>query len=276
MSVHVEPSGAALGATVHGLDLSLESPDTIYETLKPAIRDHSVVCVPAQNVDAKTLAALSRRFGVIERHLLDQFHHPEDPDVLVLSNARDGERAIGFSTPEDPEWHSDLSYRPRPTHLSFLYAVRVPAEGGDTLFASMIRACAELDPSLRRRLVGLRAVHNYENRTRRLSEAQRSNSHDVSHPVLRRHPWTGEPTIFINPTFTSRIEGVEEAEGVELMRTVFAHCMQPRFQYRHRWRPGDLVIWDNAAVWHAATPPVYREERTLFRTTVTGDEPAAA
>ncbi len=275
MPISIVPLDGPFGARVHGVDLSAPLDEASFGVIRRALLDHHVVAIPEQRLSAGQLAGFSRRFGELEPHLLEQFHHPDDPAVLVLSNWKgtDG-RALGAANPPDPIYHSDLSYRPRPTFVTLLYALTVPDEGGDTLFIDMVEAFASLPGDIKARLSGLSAAHNYAYRyPERLTAEQRAALVDVVHPVIRTHPDSGRRAIFINPSFTGPIVGLPEAEGEALKAQVYAHCLQPHRELRYRWRAGDLLMWDNAAVIHSATPAPEDRERTMLRTTVVGSVP---
>jgi taurine dioxygenase len=185
-------------------------------------------------------------------------------------------------------WHSDVSYKAQPSRGSALYAIEVPAEGGDTLFCDMVAAYEALDEATRARIDGLTAIHSYEYRTnlqvsklgvrKPLSEEQKRQTPDVEHPVVRIQPETGRKSLFVNPGFTTRIIGLSDAESDDLLNRLFDHCQQDRFQLRYRWSKGDLLTWDNAVTMHCATvtelPAGTR--RTMWRTVIGGDRPLGA
>jgi len=275
MTLQVQPLGGALGARVTGADIAGGLGDADFRVIRQALLDHHVVAVPDQRLSAADLVAFSRRFGDLEPHLLGAYHHPELPEVLMLSNATGADgKPKGIATPPDPEYHSDLSYRPRPTWVTLLFALQVPDAGGDTLFADMVKAYETLPEDLKTRLDGLQAAHNYAYRyPERLTAEQRAATPDVAHPVVRTHPESGKRALFINPSFTGPILGLPGAESDRLKRRVYDHCLQDRFLLRYRWRNGDLVMWDNAAVIHSATEAPSDQERTLMRTTVVGGVP---
>lgn len=275
MSLDVRPLDAVLGARITGLDLARPLDDATFAQVQRAFDRHHVLSFPEQDLSATALVAFSRRFGELEPHLLTEFHHPDHPEVLMLSTVVEDGKPLGFATPPDPMFHSDLSYRPRPTMATILHALEVPAEGGgDTRFADTEAAYDALSDAMKDRLAGLRAVHNYAYRYGdRLTEEQLARTEDVVHPVVRRHARSGRKSLFINPSFTGRIEGMEPEASRALLDDLFAHCLQDRFTMSYVWSEGDLVMWDNASTMHSATPLPEGARRTLMRTTVVGEVP---
>ena len=275
MPIDIQPLHAILGARITGVDLAGALSEVHFAQIQTAFDTHHVLSFPDQDLSAGALLAFSHRFGDLEPHLLTQFHHAEHPEVLMLSTVVEDGKPLGFATPPDPMFHSDLSYRPRPTMATILHALEVPAEGGgDTRFADTTAAYDALSDEMKTRLVGLRAVHNYAYRYgERLTEEQLAKTEDVSHPVVRKHARSGRLSLFINPSFTGRIEGMEPKASRALLDELFAHCLQPRFTMDYRWSKGDLVMWDNAATMHSATALPVGARRTLMRTTVVGEVP---
>ncbi|MCW3474296.1 TauD/TfdA dioxygenase family protein [Limobrevibacterium gyesilva] len=273
-----------LGAEIIGLDLSGPLPDEVFAAVRATFNRYSVVVfrgqqalTPAQHV------AFSRRFGALEYHVMRQFLHPEFPEILLVSNEKRDGRNIGLAD-AGRYWHSDLSYKAEPSLGSLLHAKVLPAEGGDTLFASMVAAYANLPAPLRARLDGLQAEHDYAARVVRqrdtmgvrpdLSAAQRAEVPPVVHPVVRVHPETGKRALFVSEGFTTRILGIPEDESRAILDQLFAASIAPDIIYRHRWQDGDMVMWDNRAVIHLAAGCPPDMARTMYRTTVKGDRPS--
>jgi taurine dioxygenase len=282
--IATEPLSGALGARVTGVDLSRPLDAETWSVVERAYLERHVVALPAQSLTPPQLIAASLRFGPLEPHVLSQYHHREHPEILMLSNVVEDGQPLGLAD-AGTYWHSDVSYKARPSRATLLYAIEVPDEGGDTLFVNMTRAYADLPPRTRQRLEGLKAVHNYEYRHSQLvrevgiraalTEEQRRATPDVVHPVVRAHPVTGRKALFINPGFTVRILGMPERESEALKQELFDHCLQDAYRLRYRWTVGDVLVWDNASVMHAATSrdlPASKR-RTLWRTIISGDEP---
>ncbi len=187
-------------------------------------------------------------------------------------------------------WHSDNSFQARPSQASVLYGVTIPSVGGDTLYANMELAWERLSPAFRERLRGLHGVHSaseaYDPATTgeakyrgeasiryRWSESIRE---EVLHPVVRVHPETGRPSLFVNPMFTLRIAELNDDEGRALLDFLYVHATKPEHCARLQWRPGTVAVWDNRAVWHYAMDDYRDHERLMFRVTVAGDRPIGA
>lgn len=277
------PLAAPLGAEVVGLDLSSPLSERDFARLHRAHLLHHVLVFRDQHITPDEQVAFSRRFGPLQQHVLHQFALPGHPDVLVVSNIVENGKPIGLGD-AGVFWHSDLSYKERPSLGSFLHAQELPAEGGDTLFANQHAAYEALPEPLKRRLDGLKAEHSYLRRYAELqqrspwrpdlSAAQVAQVPPVLHPVVRTHPETGRKALFVSEHFTTRIVGVTSDESDTLLAQLFAHSTKSEFVYRHRWQPHDMVFWDNRSVVHLATgcPPELR--RRLNRTTIEGDVPA--
>jgi len=226
--------------------------------------------------------AFSRRFGPQQVHVLNQFHLAGHPEILVVSNVVENGQPIGLGD-AGRDWHSDLSYKALPSLGSMLLARELPQEGGDTLFANMVRAYETLPAELKRVIEGRRAVHSYVYRYERLcalstwrpplTQAQRDAVPPVDHPVVRTHPETARRALFVNEGFTSHILGLPEDESTAVLEQLFAHSIRPDNVYTHRWLAGDMLFWDNRSTIHFAPgcPDTYR--RTLHRTTIEGDVP---
>ncbi|MDX1433689.1 MAG: TauD/TfdA family dioxygenase [Gammaproteobacteria bacterium] len=283
MSIEINRLEPALGAEVSGVDLSGELDDETFADIHQAFVDHSVLVFRGQALDPVAQLAFSNRFGLPERHVISQFALPDHPDVFVVSNlTRDGKLRGAIRAGQF--WHSDCSYMERPTLASFLHALEVPSSGGDTMFTSMAAAHDALSESMRGLLAGLRAVHDYTYAYETyfskfpdrppLTAEQIARVPPVVHPVIRTHPESGRRALYVSPGFTRRIEDLEESESAALLAFLFTHATRPEFVYRHNWRAGDLVVWDNRATLHCAIADYdMREPRHMHRTSVQGDRP---
>lgn len=278
----ISPLEGCFGAEICDIDLTeaLSQPE-LMSAIERGFVEHHVLSVRGQALDVDSVVEISRCMGELEPHVLRQYHHPQTPLVLVLSNRIDADgRPLGLKD-AGSFWHSDVSFKERPARATVLYAVEVPERGGDTLFCDMMAAYQALPKELKTLLDDKFALHDYAQRDRvahltgtvpRLDSNNLSQVPPVRHPVIRRHPVSGRRAIYVNPTYTVRIEGVSDESSRALLDEIFAHSLQDRFCMRYRWRPGDLVIWDNAAVMHSATTQHLDPElhRTLWRTIVLG------
>ncbi|MFT3663751.1 TauD/TfdA dioxygenase family protein [Piscinibacter sp.] len=273
---------APLGAELTGLDLGSALDDAAFARIHRAHLDHHVLVLRDQRITPRQQIDFSRRFGPLQIHVLHQFQLPGHPEILVVSNIVENGRPIGLGD-AGHYWHSDLSYVEKPSLGSMLHAQELPSEGGDTLFANMHLAYDTLPAALKRSVEGLRAEHSYlckyeALRARspwrpRLSDAQIAQVKPQVHPVVRTHPETGRKALFVSEHFTTRIVGLPEDESADLLARLFAHSVRPEHVYRHRWRPHDMVFWDNRCVIHLATGCPDTLRRRLNRTTIEGDRP---
>ncbi len=282
--MHVRPLSPALGAEIVGADLARPMPDEVFARVKRALLDHCVLVFRDQHLSPERQIAFSRGFGELHIHLLDRYLMKGHPEILMLTNVKENGQSVGIGD-AGRYWHSDVSYEAEPPLGSLLYGVEIPPAGGDTLFANMYAAYDALDEAGKRRVGGLRARHRYKMARYRelIEETDQAGAEGdarlqaVSHPIARRHPETGRKALYVNRGFTIGIEGgIEELPGPEagtLLAELLDHVEDPRFQYRHVWRPRDLVFWDNRCVMHLATPYDPAHTRLMWRTTVKGDRP---
>jgi taurine dioxygenase len=287
MSVKIVPLGGPIGAAVTAVDLGKHLDATTFEILAAAWNQHSVLVFREQTLTPEQLIRFSRRFGALEIHVLDQYLHPAHPEILVVSNIIENGRQIGIAD-AGRYWHSDLSYMTKPSRGSILYAIEIPSKGGqpigDTMWASGAAAYEALDAPMRRRLDGPKAAFSLGHRFEKLVKdgdkgaamtgRQKDKVPEVIHPVVRTHPVTGRKSIFVNEGHTSRIVGMPGEEGRLLLEEIWAHCTRPEFVYRHRWQPGDVVMWDNIPTQHIAICDyALPQRRLLHRTTLKGSRP---
>lgn len=280
----VRKLGAAMGAEVLGADVgALSAAD--FTHIRDAFHTHQVLVIRDQKLSPAGQIAFSRRFGALEDQLNAHYTVPGYPEVLVLSNdVKDG-KPVGLIDGGD-FWHSDSSHREFPSMATILHAVRNPRQGGDTEFANMVAAHEALPEEMKRRIAGLKGIHAVSKlKNKRVTVSPRrpdgkafyekqKSLPDQVWPVVRTHPVTGKKALYVSPRFTIGIAGMDEAEADEILDTLFAHQIRPEFVYRHKWRDGDLVMWDNCSVIHQATGGfAYPDVRTMHRTVVAGDQP---
>ena len=280
--MELQPLGPVLGVEVTGVDLSSPLDNESFAAIRQALNDHCLVLIRGQALSEGEHVAFACRFGDLQIHVLKQFLTTPYPELYVLSNKSVGGKPIG-NHKEGWNWHSDLSYLEVPCLGSVLYSREVPPVGADTLFASMYAAYDALDAETKARIADLRAVHSYAgyyakafaDRTP-LSDEQKAATPDVVHPLVRTHPETGRKSLYVGEDVVKEIIGLPAVESEALLADLNAHAISEDFVYRHKWRAGDVVIWDNRSTMHKATP--YDDNtyiRVMHRATIKGsDRPA--
>ena len=281
----ISPAG---GAEILGLDCRVGASEADMAELRQAFRDWPVLCIRDQRLTPHQQAAFARQWGPLERQDRSSYCHPDDPDVLVLSNERrpDGSQ-VGIVDAGD-FWHSDSSHIADPCRLTMLYSVKNPGTGGDTYFINMYQVYDGLPAALKQRIAGRNAVHHVSKtlnpRVAVSSEREGATEYyksrekatkPVAQPMVRTHPETGRPALYISPRFTIAIADMDDAEAQPLLDDLFRHMFSnPAWQYTHKWQDGDLVFWDNACLNHMAGGGYhYPDTRRMHRTTVAGARP---
>ena len=278
MEYTISPLSEHTGAEVRGIDLTESVDEVARARLNRAFVDHSVLAFRYQHLTPHQLLVAVGLFGEIFPQHDSRFALPECPLVHYISNQDsypDGRRYIpgeGF--------HTDHSNALRPPKATVLHAVSLPDRGGDTQYVNMHVAYDDLPEDTKRCLEGLRAVHVYQSRhsTRKLmklSPEGRSAVPDrVSHPIVRIHPESGCKAIYLNPIRIEGIVGMPEAAALTLLADLLEHATQEKYQYRHQWQPGDLVMWDNRSLLHKANGDYDMSQlRYLYRIMLQGDVP---
>lgn len=279
--MQIKYSDAPLGAEISGIDVAQPVDETTLHTIEELFHERGVIVFREQTLSEEQQIAFSRRFGELEIHVATEYLRPGHPEILVVSNIVEDGKNIGLAD-AGQYWHSDLSYVANPSRCSLLYALEVPIkEGrvlGETLFASAAHAYDTLTDARRSQLENKRAVHSYGDRYRKqhaagtrgtLTAEQLKRVPEVSHPVIRAHPVTGRKVLFVNEGFTIRMEGMEQSDG--LIQELCAHITRPETLYRHQWRKGDLLMWDNCLTQHRAIRDYELPlRRRMHRTTVAG------
>ncbi|KIC07704.1 taurine dioxygenase [Leisingera sp. ANG-M1] len=269
--MEILPLTGGLGAEIFGADIR-RSEDFI--AIEAAFAKYSVVVLRGQAAGPEDHLAFARRFGPIN---VNRFFKPVEghPEIAMVLKEKDQAEAVGEG------WHTDHSYDKEPAMGSILRAIEMPPFGGDTLFVSMGAAYEALSAPMRRFLDELTAVHSSRHvfgaaaadseaaRSGRLGNAGAA-TQEVSHPVVITHPLSRRRGLFINPVFTTRIEGLSPTESDAVLTMLYAHCQQPEFQCRVRWQASDIAMWDNRATWHKAINDYHGFRRLMHRVTVEG------
>ena len=262
LSVH--PVSVTLGARVEGLDLRTDqSPESVNQ-LRELMLKHHLLVLPNQDLTALELEEFGRRWGDLLTHPATK--HRDTNYVQYIGSAEEGRKFRFFpgSHPAGGGWHSDMTWHSTPPKYTGLNAKRLPAFGGDTIFANQHVAYDTLTDSLKELVAERRAFHT--------GKVFGPDVEDSIHPMVRTHDESGKRALYVNPNFTKYVVGMPAEESESLLFRIFAHAVRPEFTYRHRWEVADLVLWDNRSVMHYAIAD-YTERRTMFRIVVQGDVP---
>lgn len=285
-AINVVPAAPyPFGCRIEGVEIARGLSAETFAVVEQALHQHLVVCVSGVPYGPEQLVEFGRLWGPLEISVARSFHHGQVPEVTVLSN-----RTIDGKPEGSPDagqmWHTDMSYNLIGGRASVLHAHQIPMRDGralgDTAFRDMHSAYDDLPADLRARLDTLEAVHEFEKvwsqmRARGSSrpeytESQRREKPPVVHPVVIRHPWTGRKALFVNRGLTQRILGMSADESDRMLEFLYAHTEDPRYEFRHVWRVGDTLIWDNFATIHLATGGYGTDTpRVMIRTQVLGN-----
>jgi taurine dioxygenase len=279
--IEIAPLSGALGAELHGLDLARPLDAEAFAAVHAAYLEHQVLVFRDQQLGPDQQLAFSRCFGELLR-LPYIAPLPEHPEIIaVLKEAEERNISTFGGT-----WHTDFSFLERPPSASLLYALEVPARGGDTIWADMYRAHDSLSEGLRGVLRDLRAIHSgvpygshwpppdlAVSRSVEMTRGDPSADVEVAHPVVRRHAGTGRAALFVNSVYTTRFANMTAEESGPLLRYLEAHATRPEFTCRVSWAAGTLVVWDNRCTQHLAVNDYDGARRLLHRTTVAGERP---
>jgi len=271
---------AAAGVTIAGIDLARPLSPQLKDLVRRAFLEHHVVVFPDQALTREQQYALAANFGEVEPHIGRASQNKRHAIAHVISNLDgNGRPADRSASPvSNYRWHTDKAYYAVPPMLTALYAVELPPQGGDTEFANTEMAYAALPMETKRRLAGLRVVFQWgaaQNATDEpVTEGELRQRPPVDHPLVRTHPDTGKKALYLG-NHASHILGMPRKEGAALLEELLQHTTQPQFVYAHRWRCGDLVIWDNRCLLHRAVAnyEMDRYRRILHRSVVRGSVP---
>jgi len=283
VTLQTKPLSPGFGLEASGIDLARPLSDGEFVDLGRTFFRAQVLVVRDQSLTPAQFVALARRFGPPEPHVIDQFHHPDDPNILILSNRKKNDEPVGLAD-AGTYFHTDYSYLQVPARATMLYSIEVPKSGGNTLFANQYAAYDGLSEAMKRRIDKLIAIHHYGNRkvademsrvaASPLTEAQKAKMPLITHPVVRPHPVTGRKALYAVSGSSYGIVGMPENEAVALLDELASHATQPKYVYSLSYRVGDVVLWDNASLLHSATLTDPDDPRTLWRITV--KEPATS
>jgi taurine dioxygenase len=268
---------SAFGAEVTDIDCSRNVDEGTLVVLKTAFLEHSLLVFRNQRLSPDQQVRFSKNWGRLQKHILVQYLLPNCPEILVVSNKKDEDGvAVGISD-AGRYWHTDVSYDPHPPLGSLLYGIAVPQIGGDTLFASQYMAYNNLPVDIRNEISQLTAYHrfnyvklqsNKSSERKPLSKEQLNSLKGAAHPVVRVHPETQRPALYVNPGFTEKLIDASSSYRPNLLNTLFDYATSESVVYRHKWEPRDLVFWDNRCLMHHATDYSSKDVRHMHRTTV--------
>jgi taurine dioxygenase len=274
--VSVKPLNPTFAAEIENVDLSRPQSAAKIAAIRSALVEHKLLVFRDQKITPRQQRDFAANFGPLHVHpLLD--HDAELPEIIVLNYDRD-------RPPEPDEWHTDVTFIQTPPLGSILYGAVIPEVGGDTLFADLATAYAALSEPVRNLLQGLQATHDLTKSFRAspyYGEAgdsekwtkARTKNPPVIHPVVRTHPETGVKGLFVNEGFTTEIQGLSADESRTLLEFLIRHQAKPQFTYRHRWRTGDVLFWDNRITQHMVVADYWPRHRRMHRATILGDRP---
>ena len=277
---HLRPLSPVCGAEVTGIDLT-QADEASMQAVRASLAEHGVLFFRDQRFTPVQQVEVTHRFGPLLRVPYIR-HMDEHPDVIAVLKEADERRISTFGG----TWHSDFSFLDEPPSLTLLYAIELPALGGDTLWASQYAAYEALSKGMQKMLEPLRCIQTAwphgtrgpgidapVSRSIGMVRGDPSADREVLQPVVRVHPVTGRKALFVNPVYSQRFEAMSEAESKPLLQYLFQHATSPEFCCRLRWAPGTLAVWDNRCLLHLAINDYDGSRRLLHRTTVAGDRP---
>ena len=259
----IGPLSEGFGAEVTGLDLSSAIGADEMAALRRRFHDSQLMVIRGQDIEPRRFLRFARHFGRPQPHIAAHLRLRDVPEILPLSNVFVDGKPIGIFDGAG-FWHQDMAYEEVASNATMVHAIQVPDRGGETLFADMWAAYDALEPAMRERISGLVARHRYGNRadedyrTRakamELTAEERKQVRDVYHPLVLEHPVTGRPALYGVASTSRGIRGLEDGEARALLDALAEHASQERFVRAHRYRAGDIAVWDNFSLMHKATP----------------------
>jgi taurine dioxygenase len=271
--IEVRRLGSQIGAEITGVDVKTMD-EAAWDVIYKAWLDNNVICVRGQSLGLDDFVKYSRRFGKVEPHPSKSTRHPECPEITLLGINKfkaDGQLDMAIYRRGAEGWHTDGAYDDEPFKATQLYALAIPSRGGDTLFASGYAAYDAMPESLKRRVDKLIGAYVYGGRKKKnaLLNPEDRDKKPAFHPIVRTHPETGRKSLYFDPGKILRVEGLEQSESDAHIDEHTTYMVQPDAEYHHKWREGDIVIWDNRCSYHKAAgdyPP--EEDRIHWRVSI--------
>jgi len=257
MTLALTKLGSAAGIAAEGIDLDRDLETVATARLHQALLENLVLCIRGQSLTPQAYLRAMRHFGAPMMQTRALSRHPDVHEIMILSSEDRDDLGDGKRIVVGAHWHSDDSYKAVPCSLTMLYGVAVPPTGGDTQFTNMYAAYDDLSAEMKQRIAPLRVMHKYDSprkgtRVAKLAAEEALEVPDVTHPLVRTHPETGRKALYMNPNRMDCIVGWERPQSDPLLDELIAHATQQKYQYRHRWHQGDIVIWDNRCTMHKA------------------------
>ena len=273
-SLELKPLTPTIGVEIHNIDLSQPLTQALRAELRAALLEWKVLFFRNQNITTEQHLAFARNFGALEVHPFAP-HKPGYPEVLAITHDPDNKG-------KENTWHSDVTWRIEPSLGSVLRAIEVPEIGGDTLFADMHAAYDGFVDSIKEKIEGRVALHDFgffriAMKKRGVSEEKIEEFNrqypKVEHPIVRTHPETGRKGLYVNPVFTQHIVGIDADESRSLLKHLYAQAAIPEYQCRFRWQANSIAFWDNRSSQHYAVSDYWPAVRKMERVTIIGDRP---
>jgi taurine dioxygenase len=273
MPLPTKKLSSGIATEILGVDLAGDIDSARFVEIQQAWRDDPVLLFRNQNLDHETHVRFSARFGLLDDHAsLPRLRDPNFHQILPVTN----QEVAGRRQPVGRQWHSDLSTTLRPARGSLLRCEQIPEVGGDTMFANMYLAYDTLSEKMKEMIADLWAVHDltlaHHNRGRPDIDEVRRNTPPVAHPIVKVHPETGRKALYVSEMTNASIVGLRDEEARPILGYLFRHAVRPEFTYRHKWRVGDLIAWDNRCTMHLALDDYDLDvPRRMYRTTLLGE-----
>ena len=278
-AMEIQELKPGFGAEISGVDLRKSTP-TDRRAIVDVFQKHGAILLRNQKLTPEEIETFVSAFGPLEDHTLKEFTLPGHPKIYILSNRTENGVPIGAHN-DGVGWHTDYSYKAEPVMCTILYAVEVPPEGSDTLLADGCAAWNALTPEKQAHLSDLKLHHSYQHfmatrqyGARELPEEIKRANPDVVHPLVRTHPANGRKALWPSTGTVIEVVGMPNPDGLELVDELVEFMTQEQFVYRHKWKVGDVLMWDNRCTLHTGT--LYDDTkyfRTMYRMWVSGDRP---
>lgn len=275
--MNISPVSQVLGARITGVDLNQALSEDQFARLEEVLHTHGFIVLPEQSLTPESMVRFARRWGRPEPHVIDTFHHPADPNVLMLSNVYKDGKPTGL-VDAGTYFHSDYSYLADAARCTMLHAINVPSGRNGTTFANQALAYAELPASTRERIDALVVNHHYGNRddldpksrtvASVLNDSQKQKVDWVQHPLVRPHPFTGQKALYAVSGSSFTVDGMSEQQGRDLLDELKVHATQDKYCHTYDYANGDVILWDNALLLHCAPLIDLSRPRELWRITV--------